>query len=167
MLSHENITVTVINCADCLKDKYPELSAVLIEFTPSKEEFWTGAWRLRFEGVVSALRALNVIDNESLEPLMSLAGLKPLSNQTGDKRPGRDHSFSIDILTETGAEFSFNVAAMNPSDAYFQLTKRFAYKAIPDITAAEVYTGVQEGRAQEAEPVKTFESDELVFVSLI
>ncbi len=55
----------------------------------------------------------------------------------------------------------------NPLDAYVQLTKRTAYKSIPDIKKVDVYAGFLSGRLSGEKPVRTFSSDELVFVTLL
>lgn len=57
--------------------------------------------------------------------------------------------------------------SMNPIDAYVQLTKRIAYKAIPDIEAVLVYAGLKLDRNNNSSPVLSFAKDELIIVTLL
>jgi len=73
----------------------------------------------------------------------------------------------VDIITEKDKIFSFDVMSMNPIDAYVQLTKRIAYKAIPDIEAVLVYAGLKLDRNNNSSPVLSFAKDELIIVTLL
>ena len=57
--------------------------------------------------------------------------------------------------------------SMNPIDAYVQLTKRIAYKAIPGMEAVLVYTGLTLDRAVTSGPLQVFAKDELIYVTLL
>jgi hypothetical protein len=73
----------------------------------------------------------------------------------------------VDIITQKDKIFSFDVMSMNPVDAYVQLTKRIAYKAIPDIEAVLVYAGLKLDRNNNSSPVLSFAKDELIIVTLL
>ena len=112
------------------------------------------------QGVIEGLVLSGLLSSTNSEGLTELLS----SNHNGrHQRPGREISFLVKLTTEKEETFDFVVAASNPSDAYFQLTKRSSYKAIPDIIRVEVFreSGVNTGAA----PVKSFASDELVFSS--
>lgn len=164
MLTYAYVDSELTRCADELSASYTEIGAALSGLKPSQEEFWTGVWRFKLDGFSKALVASAFVDHKLLNPITDLIVEKLAVPKGKDKRPGRDYMFSVDVMTDSVQVFKFDVAAMNPSDAYFQLTKRFAYKAIPDITSANVFVGSQEGREVGARPVKSFDADELVFV---
>lgn len=83
-----------------------------------------------------------------------------------EQRPGRDHTFSVDVMTERGQVFLFDVPSMNASDAYFQLSKRSSYKSIADICRVMVFEGTGADRTGNQEPVRSFERNELIFTGL-
>ena len=164
MLTYAYVDSELIRCAGDLNASHPEIGAALLDLKPSQEEFWTGVWRFKLDGFSKALLASGSVDHKLLNPVTDLIVEKLAAPKGEDKRPGRDYMFSVDVMTDGSQVFKFDVAAMNPSDAYFQLTKRFAYKAIPDITSANIFVGSQEGREAGASPVKIFDAEELVFV---
>ena len=130
---------------------------------PSHYEFGSLDWRYRLGGYAEALCACNILSNCIYESAVA----KLFSQHSGGKaaRSGRKFKYSVDIKTEQNMLFTFDVPAMNPLDAYVQLTKRIAYKTIPDIVSVLVYAGLHFERSHDALPLKSFEKSELIFVS--
>ncbi|MFV9615245.1 MAG: hypothetical protein ACNYZG_04765 [Gammaproteobacteria bacterium] len=125
----------------------------------------TIAWRYNLSGFVSCLSASDIIDEKTYTDTIETLFCKQASHN--DKRPGRDFKYNVDIITEKDKIFSFDVMSMNPVDAYVQLTKRIAYKAIPGIEAVLVYAGLKVDRNNNSNPVQSFAKDELIFVTLL
>ena len=130
---------------------------------PSQGEIERLEWRYRLSGYLEGLSASGQIDSGFIEQLV--AALFSRSAALEGARPGRSRPFSIDIVTEQRKVFSFDVPSINPLDAYVQLTKRTAYKAIPGIECIKVFAGLQMNRSSDAEPLRIFHSDELVFIA--
>ena len=132
---------------------------------PSHHEFESLEWRYRLGGYTEALCACDILSNSVYESAIAeIFGQRP---RDGADRPGRKHKYSVDIKTEQNKQFTFDVPSMNPLDAYFQLTKRIAYKTIPGIVSVLVYAGFHTDRKPDSSPLRSFEKDELVFVSLV
>lgn len=136
----------------------------LASIKPSYSEGEILSWRYRLAGYLEGLCACDMFSTEDLNH--SIAQLFGKSHEERSIRPGRCTEYSIDIKTENSRVFSFDVPATNPFDAYFQLSKRVAYKSIPDIESVIVHSGFINDR-DEADPLRTFNKDELVFVSLV
>jgi hypothetical protein len=137
----------------------------LDDIKPLRHEIDCLEWRYRLRGFTEGLSASNLLDISVVENLG--AALFMFRSNNLDERPGRKYKYSVDIKTEQNKVFTFDVPAMNPVDAYVQLTKRIAYKAIPGITTVAVFAGLEATRLPSATPLKTFEKNELVFVSLV
>jgi hypothetical protein len=139
--------------------------AALEHIKPSHHDLDCLEWRYRLVGLADGLHACKIIQHNVHENLV--ASVLAEREKNAEARPGRKYEYSMDILTEQDKVFSFDVPSMNPTDAYFQLTKRTAYKSIPGITSIAVYAGLQSTRIPAATPLKIFTKNELVFVSLI
>lgn len=137
----------------------------LDDIKPLQHEINCLEWRYRLRGFAEGLSASNLLDISVVENLGEALFMARSANQ--DERPGRKYKYSVVITTEQNKIFTFDVPSMNPIDAYVQLTKRIAYKAIPGITSVAVYSGLEAARLPSAIPLKTFEKNELVFVSLV
>lgn len=137
----------------------------LDDIKPLHHEINCLEWRYRLRGFTEGLSVSNLLDISVAENLGE--GLFMARSATQDERPGRKYKYSVDITTEQNKVFTFDVPSMNPIDAYVQLTKRIAYKAIPGIMSVAVYAGLEATRLPSAIPLKTFEKNELVFVSLV
>lgn len=131
---------------------------------PSQHEISSLEWRYRFGGYTEGLYAAEIL-NQDVKVSVS-DSLFGASASNREERKGRDFKYSVDIITEQNKTYSFDVPSMNPLDAYVQLTKRIAYKTIPGIAAVDVYAGFSDERQANAEPLKQFDHDELIFVSL-
>lgn len=110
-----------------IERRNPKPIRYLKNLNPSKDEIEGLEWRYRLSGYLEGLAVSDQIDNGFIEPLV--ATLFSRADVSDGDRPGRARPFSIDIVTEQRKTFSFDVPAMNPLDAYVQLTKRTAYKA--------------------------------------
>lgn len=123
-------------------------------------------WRYELRGFVRGLTFFGVIPSKELDYVQ-----KSVFGQfvTGDKRPGREFKFSVDVyaksLTDEERLFNFDVAASNSTDAYVQLTKRLVFRTIPDIFRVEVFDSFQDERGQNQKPARIFNKDELIFVT--
>jgi hypothetical protein len=152
-----------------LKENIPKrennVRAALENIKPSQHEVNCLEWRYRLSGFAEGLSASNILELSIYEDL--IASLFSARSRDPEDRPGRKHRYSVDIITEQESVFTFDVSSMNPIDAYAQLTKRIAYKAIPGITNIAVYAGLESDRLPSATPIETFEKNELVFVSLV
>jgi len=136
--------------------------AYLKNMRPSEGELERFEWRYRLSGYLEGLCTTNQIDNGFIEQLVAVLFSRAALSPKG--RPGRTHAFSVDITTEQRKVFSFDVPSMNPLDAYVQLSKRTAYKAIPDIDTIKVYSGTKENRELDAQPLRMFQKEELIFI---
>lgn len=120
-------------------------------------------WRFELRGLLLGLNATGAFQQSALYEVQKiLFG----SVKTEFKRKGRDCLYSVDIVA-TSADCSprlvqFDVAAMNPIDAYLQLTKRLVYRTIPDVRYVEVYYELLKNRTASQIPLRTFERDQLV-----
>jgi hypothetical protein len=130
---------------------------------PSKDEIEGLEWRYRLSGYLEGLAVSDQMDNGFIELLV--ATLFSRADVSDGDRPGRARPFSIDIVTEQRKTFSFDVPAMNPLDAYVQLTKRTAYKSIPGIEVIKVFEGLLPDRTSGVQPLRTFHTGELIFTS--
>lgn len=133
--------------------------------TPSQHEYEGLEWRYRLGGYTEGLCAGDILSINVYENIVAELFGQHSGNQS--ERPGRKYKYSVDITTEQKKTFTFDVPSMNPLDAYVQLTKRIAYKTIPGIDSVLVYAGLQSERKQNSKPLRTFENDELVFVTLV
>lgn len=132
---------------------------------PSQHENDGLEWRYRLGGYTEGLCASDILSISVYENVIAkLFGPRPKDEL---ERPGRKYKYSVDIKTEQESTFTFDVPSMNPFDAYVQLTKRIAYKTIPGIVSVLVFAGLQSERQPSAKPLRTFEHDELIFVSLV
>ena len=131
----------------------------------AQNQIETIEWRYNLSGFISCLNASDLINDKTYTDTIETLFCKQAS-QT-DKRPGRDYKYSVDIIAEKDKIFSFDVMSMNAFDAYVQLTKRIAYKAIPGIEAVLVYAGLKMDRRDTSSPVQSFANDELIFVTLL
>lgn len=136
--------------------------AYLNNMQPSQGELERSEWRYRLSGYLEGLCTANQIDNGFIEKMISVLFSRSTPSQS--ERPSRAHPFSVDITTEQRKVFSFDVPSMNALDAYVQLSKRTAYKAIPDIEAIKVYAGSKEDRQPNATALKIFHQAELIFI---
>lgn len=124
-------------------------------------------WRFELRGLVRGLAATEAVGHSTLiEVEKTLFGRSDFDA----KRPGRDFAFSVDVYG-TSADGSarllqFDVAAMNPMDAYVQLTKRLVYRTIPDIQRVEVFHEKTNERTDQQMAAKRFNKEDLVFVVL-
>lgn len=123
-------------------------------------------WRYILSGYIDCLYASEIIEKTTFNNAIEGLFCRQAANNAG-KRPGRDHKYSVDIITEKNKIFSFDVMSMNPLDAYVKLTKRIAYKAIPGIEAVLIYAGLKLERNESSSPLQTFTKDELVYVTLL
>ena len=134
----------------------------LDDIHPGQHQIEGLEWRYRLRGYAEGLRATDLIESSDYENIVStLFG----NHAKAEQRPGRDFKYSVDILAEKERRFTFDVPSMNPVDAYVQLTKRIAYKAVPGIISVLVYSGFEDERQPDSKPIRTFSHDELVFVS--
>ena len=136
--------------------------AYLKNMQPSHGELERSEWRYRLSGYLEGLCTTDQIDNGFFEQLVSV--LFSRSTPSIAERPGRAHAFSVDIATEQRKVFSFDVPSMNPLDAYVQLSKRTAYKSIPDIETIKVYAGTKKDRKLGAAPLRIFQEEEFIFI---
>lgn len=134
-----------------------ERATILSLIDPSNPEHVS-----RIRGIIEGLFIGGIIPESTRNTLVRLTYG---DSELGYQRLGRDRAYVVQITTEQGRSFDFEVAAINPSDAYFQLTKRSSYKSITDIMQAVVYEGTGLSTSY-GDPLKTFQKDELVFNSL-
>jgi hypothetical protein len=151
--------------ADSIDRSHLKRVTYLQDIKPLNHEVDNLTWRYRLEGYLHGMEANDAIDQKNKSKItQKLLGIRPVDKKP---RPGRNFNYSINIFTEQGKKFSFNCPSMNPTDAYFQLTKRVAYKSIPDICLIEVFSGNINQRDESSTPVKVFPKNDLIYVSLI
>lgn len=139
----------------------------LVNVRPSDQyELESMTWRYQLRGFVEGLFVAELIATPVKKYVNRILFGNKETTQEG-ARPGKKYKYSVDILTEQANIFEFNVPAMNPYDAYYQLTKRIAYKSIPGIEFVKVYSGFNSVRLSDSQPIKTFTKDELIYVTLI
>lgn len=120
-------------------------------------------WRYELRGLLRGFEAAGILDAAALQDALVTVFSKPAVNE---RRLGRERQFSLTVSTGYGfsmADFEFDVAAMNPTDAYVQLSKRLVYKSLQDVRVVAVFEGLIEDRQAGAKPIKTFEDSELIF----
>lgn len=147
-----------------ISPKFPKVSSHLKTLKPSKADVASIMWRHRLNGYLEALCLLGAIEQE-----LHLYAREMLFSQTFDdirnRRPGCKNKYSLDVETEEEKNYTFDVPAMNPVDAYAQLAKRHTYRNINNITSVQVYAGFQFERNEESKVLKNFDSNELIFSS--
>lgn len=127
------------------------------------ESYESIEWRYELRGLLRGFEAAGILDAATLQDALITVFAKPAVNE---RRLGRERQFSLTASTGYGfsmADFEFDVAAMNPTDAYVQLSKRLAYKSLQDVRVVSVFEGLIEDRQPGAKAVKTFEDSELIF----
>ncbi len=154
-----NITLAKERLQDALKLHITELEKRALSIEAISPDLPAATESLR--GIIEGLNISGTINTATYK---TLCDLLQSGESNATTRPGREHTFYVLVKTEKGKEYDFNVAAVNPSDAYFQLTRRSSYKAIADIMGVEVFNGP--GLRSDAPPLKSFQRDELVFNSL-
>lgn len=122
-------------------------------------------WRFELRGLARGLALSGAIPLKVAKTVDERL-FKPFSKK--EKRPGRDYKYSVDVYSK-GVDgkkiiFEFDVAAMNPTDAYVQLTKRLVFMSIPDVYTVKVYNNFIENRVENQFPAKTFDKESLIFV---
>ena len=137
----------------------------LEKLTPARHKHQGLEWRYRLGGYIEGLCAGEVLSVSGYENIIERLFSQRIKDK--DVRSGREYKYSVDITTEQNKIFTFDVPSMNPVDAYVQLTKRIAYKTIPGIKSVLVYSGFQSERQPGSKPLRTFENDELVYVTLV
>ena len=151
--------------ADSIDRSHLKRVTYLQDIKPLNHEVDNLTWRYRLEGYLHGMEANDAIDkNNKSKITQKLLGIRPVDKQP---RPGRTFNYSVDILTDQGKKFSFDCPSMNPTDAYFQLTKRVAYKSIPDISLIEVFSGLKSERSELSKPAKVFPKTDLIYVTLV
>jgi hypothetical protein len=151
--------------ADSIDNSHTKRITYLQDIKPMKHEADGLQWRYRLEGYLHGMEADDAIDETSKSKItQKLLGIRPVDKK---HRPGRSFHYSVDIYSEDGRKFSFDCPSENPTDAYFQLTKRVAYKSIPDINLVEVFSGLKAKRKTGATPAKVFPKNDLIYVSLV
>ena len=139
----------------------------LVNIRPSDQYEMEGmTWRYRLCGYLEGLDIADLLSPSVKEYVHNLLFGSP-KQRTEGVRPGKHFKYSIDITTEQNNVFEFDVPAMNAFDAYYQLTKRIAYKSIPGIESVKVYPGFRSNRIEGNQPLKQFEKDELIYVTLL
>ena len=129
----------------------------------SAESYESIEWRYELRGLLRGFEAAGILDAATLQDALVRVFAKPAINE---RRVGRETQFSLTVSTGYGfsmADFEFDVAAMNPTDAYVQLSKRLAYKSLQDIRVVSVFDGLLDDRQPGAKPIKVFEDSELIF----
>lgn len=139
----------------------PTISEGLRSFPVSSTAINTLEWRYRAIGYFEAMYAGRAISKSLFRQLV--IDLIGESEKDGD-RPGREHSYNIDITTSHNGFFNFDVSATNCLDAYFQLSKRASYRNITDIILVRVFNGKAIERTGESKPVRELAANELVFI---
>lgn len=141
----------------------PDITEAINHLRPSDPSLMD--WRYELRGLVRGLTATDAVGVSTLiEVEKALFGRSDFDTH----RPGRDFTFSVDVYG-TSADGSarllqFDVAAMNPMDAYVQLTKRLVYRTIPDIQRVEVFHQKTIDRTDQQVAAKRFNKEDLVFV---
>ena len=114
----------------------------------------------RLEGFAYAIAATRPMTNENVSTVLadSLKAVDDLirAREQPEERPNRCHNFSVDVFTERGDCFTFDVPSKNASDAYFQLSRRSSYNAIADICRILVFEGSSENRTEGQEPKRSY-----------
>lgn len=145
-----------------VQDPALDLKASMEEFKP--EDPTRMEWRFELRGFVRGLALLGKLDETAIARASRLMH-QPISKPN---RPGRDHQYSVDVHAsgpdQPDRTFQFNVAAMNPMDAYVQLTKRLVYRTIPDVYRVDVFEDFLSERKTSQDPIRIFDKDELIFV---
>ena len=142
-----------------------KLSAYLRSMKPEPHDHESSIWRLKLESFLYTLNSLEVVTDIFLDQTVDVIWGKE-KNHNGKGRLGRDHHYNANITTANGRTFWFDVPAMNPNDAYHQLTKRIAYRTIPDISGVNIYEGKLKDREVDAVPMMEIGARDLVFVTL-
>lgn len=146
-----------------VQDPPQMLNASMAAFKP--EDPTRMEWRYELRGFVRGLTVTGQLNGNVLQQTDRLFQ-QPKDGQT---RPGRIHLFSIEVFAHApgkkGRIFQFDVAAMNPMDAYVQLTKRLVYRTIPDVYQVEVFESALADREAAQQPARLFGEDELIFVT--
>lgn len=127
------------------------------------ESYESIEWRYELRGLLHGFEAAGILDAATMQDALVTVFATPTIDE---RRLGRETQFSLTISTGHGfsmADFEFDVAAMNPTDAYVQLSKRLAYKSLQDVRVVSVFDGLIEDRQPGAKPVKNFEDSELIF----
>lgn len=149
-----------------ISPKFPKVNNHLNTLKPSKADVASIMWRHRLSGYLEALCLLGAIEQK-----LHLHTREMLFSQTFDdirnRRPGCKNKYSLNVETEKDKNYTFDVPAMNPIDAYAQLAKRHTYRNIKGITRVQVYVGFQFERNEKSKVIKSFDSDELIFSSTI
>lgn len=145
-----------------ISPEFPKVSSHLSTLRPPKADVASIMWRHRLNGYLEALCLLGAIEQE-----LHLYTREMLFSQTFDdirnRRPGCKNKYSLDVETEEEKNYTFDVPAMNPVDAYAQLAKRHTYRNIKNITSVQVYLGFQFERNERSKVLKNFDNNELIF----
>ena len=119
-------------------------------------------WRYELRGAIAAYTQMSQCPQWLCDEACSL--LFPGENRA--QRQGRDHAFSVDVLAMTPQgqvrQFEFNVAAMNPTDAYAALSKRMTYRFISGIERVDIFDNSLNERKEGQTARRTFNRDELI-----
>lgn len=161
-LTDEVIEAIFNSIVSSLKGQNKKAITVLNEIRPSQHEKDSLEWRLKLEGYIKGLQTTGTLSDEDHQIAYSALYPDRQIHDGENDRPGRDHKYTVLIVTTLDNNHSFDVAAMNPLDAYVQLTKRVAYKSIPDIVKVSVYEGFGIDATDAHVPVRQFDHSELI-----
>lgn len=135
----------------------------LANLKPLDHEYPMLDWRYRLIGFIEALLISGQYHIEHYEKLkFELFGNSAVFQEP---RFGREHQFNLMVTSNKGRIFDFDVAAQNAHDAYHQLSKRMAYRAIADISQVDVYSGKLSQRYDDA-LLYSFKETELIYIHL-
>ncbi len=158
------------NCIDTVFDSIkqglinnPSLVSYIDNIDPKNGEVGIH-WRHQLKGFTDGLIAAKLLTPQACKHLNDILFSDKKRKRRRSKKSAK---FNVEIINENGKAFVFDVPSDNPLDAYVQLTKRTAYKSIPDIKKVDVYAGFLSDRTPERKPLRTFNSEELVFVTLL
>lgn len=158
----EDVFLSVISS---IKGRKKEVITKLNEIKPLSHKVESLEWRYRLDGYIKGLLAAGILDKEDYKKTYTRIYPDREINDSENERPGRNHTFTVIIERSSKEKYTFNVAAMNAVDAYVQLTKRVAYKAIPDIERVYVYDGLYIEQTAEQKLLRQFDSSELINVA--
>lgn len=145
----------------CLQHSAVPQKDYLLNLKPLIVEYELEEWRYRLSGYLECLLTsehMSLPDYERF--IVALFG----TNKTRHSKPTSNvKAFNIKVLDKQHVPFNYDVPAVNPLDAYYQLSKRIEYRTITDILRVEIYNGMHSGRGREEKPIHVYLRDMLMY----
>lgn len=144
-----------------LKSNDPAILRCLLDLCPQNLD--NPNWRWEIKGFVCALRSQQLLSTDAQNEIDT--ALFGEGKQRAKNRALSRH-FSIDVYTLTprleARKHQYDIAALNPFDAYAKLAMSYEYNALTDVDVIQVFAERLRDRGSNQQPDQCFNRSSIV-----